>query len=155
RAENRAAAGEKGIELEPPKTWEQLDALARFFRGRDWDGDGKPDHGISMVLGADAEGLGDATFLARAAAVGQHPDQFSFLFDSEKMGPRVETEPFVEALSGLIALKATGPPGMEAFDADAARQAFRTGKVAMLIDRAERAAAWSHGKPVGIAPMPG
>ena len=50
------------------------------------------------MLGADAEGLGNATFLARAASLGQHPDQFSFLFDSDKMAPRIDTEPFVEAL---------------------------------------------------------
>ena len=144
---NRAAAAEKGLKLEPPKTWGELDALARFFQGRDWDGDGRPDHGISLVLGADAEGLGDATFLARAASLGQHPDQFSFLFDSGKLAPRIDTPPFVEALGALVALKAAGPPGMERFDADAAREAFRTGKVALLIDRAERAAAWSPGKP--------
>ena len=118
RETNRAAAVEKGLKLEPPKTWEQLDALARFFHGRDWNGDGNPDSGISLVLGADSEGLGDATFLARAASLGQHPDQYSFLFDSSKMEPRIETVPFVEALAGLIALKAAGPPGMERFDAD-------------------------------------
>jgi multiple sugar transport system substrate-binding protein len=155
RDANRAAAGEKGVKLEPPKTWDRLDALARFFQGRDWDGDGRPDHGISLVLSSDPEGLGDATFLARAASLGQHPDQFSFLFDSGKMAPRIDTEPFVEALAGLIALKASGPPGMERFDAAAARESFRAGKVALLIDRAERAGDWSHGKPVGVAPLPG
>ena len=71
------------------------------------------------------------------------------------MEPRIDTEPFVEALAGLIAMKAAGPPGMERFDAAAARESFRTGKVAMLIDRAERAADWSHGKPVRVAPLPG
>ena len=44
---------------------------------------------------------------------------------------------------------------MEQFDADRARAAFRTGEVALLIDRAERADAWSHGKPIGVAPLPG
>ena len=44
---------------------------------------------------------------------------------------------------------------MERFDAAAARESFRTGKVALLIDRAERAATWSHGKPIGVAPLPG
>jgi multiple sugar transport system substrate-binding protein len=155
REANRAAAAEKGISLEPPKTWGRLDALARFFQGRDWDGDGQADHGIALVLGGDAEGLGNATFLARSASLGHHPDQFSFLFDSDKMAPRIDAEPFVQALSGLIALKAAGPPKAETFDAAAARQAFRTGKVAMLIDRAESAAGWSHGKPVGVAPLPG
>ena len=65
---NRAAAAKQGLKLEPPRTWEQLDALARFFQGRDWNGDGSPDSGIAMVLGDDPEGLGNATFLARAAA---------------------------------------------------------------------------------------
>ena len=37
----------------------------------------------------------------------------------------------------------------------AAREAFRAGKAALLIDRAERALAWSGGHPVGVAPLPG
>ncbi len=155
REANIAAAKEKGLKLQLPKTWEELDASARFFQGRDWDGDGSPDHGIALVLGADAEGLGNATFLARAASLGQHPDQFSFLFDSEKMIPRVASDPFVEALRAAIAWKASGPPGMETFDADAARASFRSGKVALLIDRAERFSEWSHGKRIGVAPLPG
>ena len=71
----------------------------------------RPDHGIALVLGADAEGLGNATFLARAASLGQHPDHFSFLFDSEKMTPRIDSEPFVEALQGLDRLEGVGPAG--------------------------------------------
>ena len=150
-----AAAREKGLKLEPPKTWVELDALARFFEGRDWNGDGSPDHGIALVLGADAEGLGNATYLARAASLGQHPDHFSFLFDAEKMTPRIDTPPFVEALQGTIALKASGPPGLEKFDGGAVREAFHSGKVAMLIDRAELASNWSHGKRLAVAPLPG
>ncbi|MGO9469847.1 MAG: ABC transporter substrate-binding protein [Isosphaeraceae bacterium] len=152
---NRAAAQKAGLSLEPPATWTQLDALARFFQGRDWDGQGGPDYGIALVLGPDAEDLGNATFLARAASLGQHRDHYSFLFDAETMAPRIEAPPFVEALKALVSLKALGPPGMDGFDGARARAAFRTGKVAMLIDRAERAAAWSHGKPVGVARLPG
>ena len=155
REANVAAAKEKGVKLEAPKTWVELDALARFFQGRDWNGDGSPDHGIALVLGADAEGLGNATYLARAASLGQHPDQFSFLFDSGTMTPRIDTAPFVEALRGAIALKASGPPGLEKFDGRAIREAFRSGQVAMLIDRAELASSWSHGKRLGVAPLPG
>ena len=155
-ATNRAAARQAGLTLEqPPATWPQLDGLAQFFHGRDWSGDGMPDHGIALALGADSEGVGDATFLARAASLGQHRDQYSFLFDSDSMAPRIDTSPFVEALRGLLAMKAWGPSGMERFDAAAARESFRTGKVAFLIDRAERAALWSHGKPIGVAPLPG
>jgi multiple sugar transport system substrate-binding protein len=152
---NRAAARAAGLELDPPKTWSQLDALARFFEGRDWSGGGNPAHGIVLAMGADAEGIGDTVFLARAASVGQHRDHFSFLFDSDAFTPRVDSPPFVEALKGLVAWKAFGPKNVERFDATAARQAFREGRAAMLIDRAERAATWSGGKPVGVAPLPG
>ena len=53
---NRAAARAAGLELKPPKTWSELDALARFFEGRDWSGSGKPEHGIVLAMGADPEG---------------------------------------------------------------------------------------------------
>jgi multiple sugar transport system substrate-binding protein len=153
---NRQAARKSGLSLEQlPSTWPQLDALAKFFQGRDWNGDGAPDHGIALALAADKEGVGDATFLARAASVGLHRDHYSFLFNADDMAPRIASAPFVEALRDLVALKACGPTGIERFDAAAARESFRTGKVALLIDRAERAATWSHGKPIGVAPLPG
>ncbi len=114
-----------------------------------------PITGSRWRSGADTDGVGDATFLARAASLGMHRDHYSFLFDAEDMTPRVESPPFVEALRALTALKASGPPGMERFDAAAARESFRAGHVALLIDRAERAADWSLGKPVGVAPLPG
>jgi multiple sugar transport system substrate-binding protein len=156
REEVRAAAKKENLELKPPATWTELDALARFFQGRDWDGDGQPDFGISLALGGDdPERLGASTYLARAAALGQHRDQYSFLFDSDSMAPRIKTPPFVEALRGLVALKASGPPGIEKFNAEAARAAFRKGNVAMLVDRAERAGEWAGGKGIGVAPLPG
>ena len=151
---NREAARKAGVALEVPKTWKQLDTLARFFQGSDWNGDGSADHGIALALGRDPEGVGDATFLARAASLGQHRDQYSFLFDADTMVPRVEAPPFVEALRDLVALKESGPPGGATFDAEAARGAFGKGNVAMLIDRAERASRWK-GKAIGVAPLPG
>jgi multiple sugar transport system substrate-binding protein len=154
-AKNKAAAREAGLRLEVPATWTQLDGLAKFFQGRDWNADGQPDFGIVAALGDDQEGVGDASFLARAASMGQHRDQYSFLFDAEALAPRIDTPPFVQALEALAAWKAVGPPGMKGFDAAAARAAFRAGNVAMLIDRAERAGTWSHGKALGVAPLPG
>ncbi|OJW23482.1 MAG: hypothetical protein BGO49_02460 [Planctomycetales bacterium 71-10] len=152
---NAKAAKEQGIALEPPATWDQLDALARFFHGRDWDGDAQPDSGLAVALGKDAEGVADATFIARAASLGQHRDHFSFLFDADDLKPRLESPPFVEALRAVAAWKAVGPPGAEGFDVAAARAAFREGKAAMLIDRAEKAAEWNSSKAVSVAPLPG
>jgi multiple sugar transport system substrate-binding protein len=155
---SREAARAAGIKLEPPETWAQLDALARFFQGRDFDGDGQAESGIALALGPDVEGVGDAIFLARAAALGQHPDQYSFLFDADDLTPRINSPPFVEALEGLVALKQSGPPRVATFDAEAARAAFRNGEVAFLIDRAERASRWTDPKsPItaAVAPLPG
>lgn len=157
RDANRAAAKTAGLALEPPKTWEQLDALAKFFQGRDWDGDGANDSGIVMALGADPEGVGNAIFLARAASLGQHRDHYSLLFDSDTMEPRIASPPFREAIEGMKGLKAQGPAEIDEFDAEGARKAFREGGVAMLIDRAERASSWGEGKvrELGVASLPG
>jgi len=154
---NQKAAKEQDLTLEAPKTWTQLDALARFFHGRDWDGDGQPEFGLAAALGGDDEGVADATFLSRAASLGQHRDQYSFLFDGDTLTPRVDSPPFVEALGGIVAWKSLGPPGVESFDAAAARKSFREGKAALLIDRAEKAGEWGNveGKPIGVAALPG
>jgi multiple sugar transport system substrate-binding protein len=156
REANRAAAKAAGVSLEPPRTWEQLDKLAQFLQGRDWDGDGSDDFGIALAMGDDPEELADAVYLARAASLGQHRDQYSFLFDADSMDPRIDSPPFVEALQAHVALRESGPADMVGFDAEAARAAFRKGNVALLIDRAERAARWSGGgKAIGVAPLPG
>jgi len=152
---NRKAAADAKLKLEAPGTWNQFDALAKFFQGRDWNGDGTPDHGVALALGPDAEGVGDAIFLARAASLGQHRDQYSFLFDADTMAPRIDSPPFVEALQGLAALKDAGPPEAATLDAEAARRAFSQGKVALLIDRAETAGRWGNQKGIGVVPLPG
>jgi multiple sugar transport system substrate-binding protein len=155
REANREAAKDAKLDLKPPETWEQFDALAKFFHGRDWDQDGKPQSGVALALGSDPDGVADATYLARAASLGQHHDQYSFLFDADSMTPRIDSPPFVEALQGLTALKAFGPPDIASFDAKAARRAFGNREAAMLIDRAERVASWGDGKAIGVARLPG
>jgi multiple sugar transport system substrate-binding protein len=155
---NKEAARAAGLTLEAPKTWEQFDALARFFHGRDWDGDGSPESGVALAWGPDPEGVGDAVLAARIAALGLHRDQFSFLLDSETTEPRVASPPFVEGLKAFVALKAFAPAGAEKYDADAARKAFASGEVVLLLDRAEKAADWGRaleGAPIGTAPLPG
>lgn len=155
RPENQQAAEKAHVRLAPPTTWDELDALARFFEGRDWNGDGRPDRGIAFVPGADSEGLGNALFLARAASLGQHKDQYSFFFDPDSMAPRVATPPFVEALQSLLALRKCGPPAIDGFDGERARRAFAEGEVALLVDLAERSESWTRKQAVGVAALPG
>lgn len=87
KPEHRDRINELGLKPEPPRTYEQLDTLVKIAHGRDWDGDHEPDFGIAAALGDDPEGVADAVYLARAAAVALHPDQFEFLFDDETMEP--------------------------------------------------------------------
>jgi multiple sugar transport system substrate-binding protein len=159
RPEWKDEAEKAGVALAPPRTYEQLDALAKFLHGRDLDGDGTPEAGIALALGdGDPEGIGQAIYLARAAAYGFHPDQFGYLFDDETIGPWVASPPFEAALADLKALAASGPDGVTTWGADAARAAFRDGRAALLIDRAERASSWVDAKkarPVGVVEMPG
>ncbi|MEW4570126.1 extracellular solute-binding protein [Tautonia sp. JC769] len=154
-----AEAEAAGLLLEPPATWEQLDALARFLDGRDWNGDGRPDSGIALALGPDeSDRLGVETFLARAAALGLHRDYFSLLFDPDSMAARLTAPPFVEALDALVPLLDAGPDGASPLDAEAARLAFRSGSVAFLIDRAEQYASWldeGDEAELGVARLPG
>lgn len=153
-----AEAMKPPLTLEPPSTWEQFDALAKFFHNRDWDGDGEPEGGLAVALGRDADRLGESIYLARAVGAGQPRDQYSFLFDVDALRPRVTSPPFVEALEALVRWKAFGPEGMAEFDGEAARRAFRSGEAAMLIDLAERPAGWTDRKArlaVGVAALPG
>ncbi|WP_235963684.1 ABC transporter substrate-binding protein [Tautonia rosea] len=160
QGEDLAAEAEAaGVSLDPPTTWEQLDALARFLHGRDGNGDGQPDAGIALAFAPDeVERLGVETFFARSAALGLHRDYFSLLFDPDSMAARLTDPPFVEALDALVALQEAGPDGVASFDAEAARSAFRSGSVALLIDRAERYASWldeGDEAELGIARLPG
>ncbi|QDV35154.1 ABC transporter substrate-binding protein [Tautonia plasticadhaerens] len=155
----RAEAEAGGVSLDVPETWEQLDALARFLDGKDWDGDGQAESGIALALGGDeVDRLGAETFLARASALGLHRDDFSFLFDPDSMAPRLTSPPFVESLEALVSLVDSGPEGMAGFDAEAARSAFRSGEAALLIDRADRASTWlepDDEAELGVARLPG
>jgi multiple sugar transport system substrate-binding protein len=154
----KAAASGAGVKLEPPETYEQLDALARFLHEQDWDGDGKPGAGIALALREDADDVAAAVFLARAAALGLHPDYFGLFFDETTMEPRIASQPFVDALEATTRLAALGPEGAASLDARAARQAFREGRAALLIDRADAAREWTNpDRPIAVAvvPLPG
>ena len=49
---------ETGMDMPvPPKTWQQLLAVTKFFNGKDWNGDGDPDDGISLHLNSGGQGM--------------------------------------------------------------------------------------------------
>ena len=113
RSENQEAAAEAGVTLEPPETYEALDALAGFFQGRDWDGDGRSSRALPWHLAARAPGTSTwRPTWARTAALGLHPDYYAFLFSDDTMAP-CRRATVVEALTGLAGPAAAGPRGQD------------------------------------------
>jgi len=102
-----------GRDLEVPKTWPELQAIARFFQGRKL-ATGRAISGIAEVTVSDAL-LGNQ-FIKRAAPYAKHPDvKGGFYFDLETMEPLINTPGFVAALKDFVAAQDLYPPGGRTF----------------------------------------
>ena len=129
-----------GLTLDPPTTWTRLDAPRPVLPGRDWDGDGPTITASRWRWGPTPRGSATRSSWPGRRRPGPAPRPLlaavRFRHDGaprrEPAVRRVRWEP-----GGA---EGVGPAGGGAFDAEAARAAFREGKVALLIDRAERAA---------------
>lgn len=111
RAEFRRTTGR---DLEVPRTWKELNEVARFFQGRTLS-DGSMVSGIAEVAVSDAL-LGNQ-FIKRAAPYAKHPQiGGGFYFDLETMEPLVNTPGWVRALEDFIAAQELYPPGGRNFD---------------------------------------
>jgi multiple sugar transport system substrate-binding protein len=101
----------------PPTTWQQLLAVTSFFNGKDWNGDGDPDDGISLHLAAGQQGHFHYATLAASFAVtpadGDDPRAVTkydnvFWFDPDTMDPLINQPGHVRALEFLQELARTG-----------------------------------------------
>ena len=123
RAEFKRTTGQS---LEVPRTWKELNQVARFFQGRK-TADGSVVSGIAEVTVSDAL-LGNQ-FIKRAAPYAKHPHVGGgFYFDLETMEPLVNTPGFVQALEDFIASKELYPPGGGTFDFPAVIRSFGKGE---------------------------
>ncbi len=101
----------------PIVTWQDLLAITSFFNGKDWNGDGDPDDGISLHLAPGGQGHFHFATLAASFAVtpsdGDDPRAVSkydnvFWFDPDDMTPLINEPGHVMALEFLQELAATG-----------------------------------------------
>jgi len=100
-------------DLEVPRTWPELQEIARFFNGRKL-ADGNIISGIAEVTVSDAL-LGNQ-FIKRAAPYAKHPDvKGGFYFDLETMEPLINTPGFVEALKDFVKARDLYPGGGQHF----------------------------------------
>ena len=98
-----------GKPLDVPRTWPELQAVARFLHGRQ-QADGSTISGIAEVTISDA--LLANQFIKRAAPYAKHPRvKGGFYFELDSMRALINTPGFVAALEGFIAAQDVYPPG--------------------------------------------
>ena len=105
----------------PPKTWAEVNAHAKFLKGKTDPLTGLDAHGFLDPL----KGWGGFGFYFledRATAYAKHPDDPAWLFDPETMTPRVNNPAFVRAIQDVMDIMDTFPadqinadPGTTAF----------------------------------------
>ncbi len=102
-------------------TWDDVLEIAQFFNGKDWNGDGDPDDGITMHLKVGGQGF--FHFMALSApyvvipAPGPDPTKVDkyhnvYWFDPDTMEPLINSPGHVAALEMLLKLSKAGPPAM-------------------------------------------
>ena len=120
----------------PPATWQQVQDIAGFFDGENWDaGDGQADSGMVLHLKQGEQGHYHFQSLAASFAVtpGPQVDRHHkvFFFDPEDMRPLINSPGHVAALELLQALNETGPVEQIGWRLPQAWEYFLRGKAVM------------------------
>ena len=103
-----------GKDLRVPATWEEYNAIAIYFSGWDWDGNGKPGYGSAEVTKRDD--LMFSAIISRVAPYAKNPNvKGGFFFDLETMKPLVNTPGWVHGLELFVEAQKAWPPGGNSF----------------------------------------
>lgn len=150
----------------PPRTWQQVLDIARFFDGKNWDdGDAQPDDGMVLHLkpGEQAHFHFQSLAAAFAIAPGERTDRHHkvFWFDPENMTPLINSPGHVAAVEMLQDLNETGPGEQLGWRLPDAWSYFLRGKAVMTFSFGDlgalcqdRAQSRVRGK-CGVAILPG
>lgn len=150
---------EYGYPLEVPQTWDQFRDVAEYFNGKDLNGDGQPDSGLTMHLKVGGQGMFHFMSFAAPFVVGpDNPDLF--WFDPETMEPLLDSPGHVRAMETLVDLIQFGPEAMMAWSLGESWDHFLRGEAALTFTWGDLGAlAQQEGSQVtgktGAAPMPG
>lgn len=154
-----AFEGEYGYPLDVPATWEQFRDVAEYFDGKDLNGDGEPDDGLTMHLKVGGQGM--FHFMSYAAPFVIGPDNPNlFWFDPETMDPVMDSPGHTRAMESLIELIEFGPEAMMAWSLGEAWDHFLRGQAALTYTWGDLGSlAQEEGSQVrgltGSAPIPG
>ena len=117
----------------PPRTWQQLLDIARFFDGKNFDAnDPDPDSGIVLHLKVGEQGLYHFQSLSAPFAItpGEKLDRYHrvYWFDPTDMTPLINSPGHVAALEFLQELAKTGPSAQISWSLGEAWDYFLRGK---------------------------
>lgn len=143
----------------PPRTMKQFRDTAEFFNGWDWNGDGEPDHGVTMHLKVGGQGM--FHFMSFSAPWLISEQQKLYWFDPADMKPLITSDGHLAALEQLIELVQFGPQAMLGWSLGESWDYFLKGKAALtftwgdlggLVQETDKS--FVQGK-MGCAPLPG
>ncbi|MBX6322970.1 MAG: extracellular solute-binding protein [Rhodospirillaceae bacterium] len=121
----------------PPKTWQQLLDIAKFFNGKNWDNnDPDPDSGIVLHLKVGEQGHYHFQSLSASFAITPGPklDRYHnvYWFDPTDMTPLINSPGHVKALEFLQELHKTGPAAEVGWSLGEAWDYFLRGKAVFV-----------------------
>jgi multiple sugar transport system substrate-binding protein len=158
--QHRAAfAAKYGYPLGVPATWQQFRDVAEYFSGKDLNGDGAPDHGVTMHLKVGGQGMFHFMSFSAPFVIGPHNPNL-YWFDPRTMKPLIESPGHVRALEALVDLVQFGPKDMLRWDLHQSWDLFLSGRAALAFTWGDLGGlAQDRGSKVrgrtGAAPMPG
>jgi multiple sugar transport system substrate-binding protein len=126
-----AFKAEAGYDLPvPPQTWDQTIAVAKYFNGKDLDGDGKPDSGVTMHLKVGGQAMFHFMSFSAPYVIGPENTKL-YWFDAEEMKPLITSPGHVKAINALVELSKHGPEAMFGWALGESWNYFLQGKAAL------------------------
>jgi multiple sugar transport system substrate-binding protein len=119
--------------LKPPETWDDYLSIAKFFNGKDLNGDGKPDYGSCISKKRGAQGWQFVWSFVTPFLQTQGTAQGSF-FDTSNMKPLVNNDGWRKAMEIFKETSKYGPPEELNMDVGDTRGLFVTGRCALSMD---------------------
>lgn len=131
-AEHQAAFAEEfGYDLPvPPQTWDQAIDIAQYFNGKDWDGDGEPESGVTMHLKVGGQAFFHFMSYSAPFVIGPENEKL-YWFNPEDMTPLITSPGHVAAINSLVELAQHGPEAMYGWALGESWDYFLAGKAAI------------------------
>jgi multiple sugar transport system substrate-binding protein len=148
-----------GYALKVPETWAEFRDVAEYFNGKDLNGDGTPDNGLTLHLKVGGQGM--FHFMSFSAPFVVGPDNPNlYWFDPADMTPLMDSPGHQRAMETLIDLLQFGPEAMMGWSLGESWDHFLRGEAAITFTWGDLGAlAQQEGSQVtgktGAAPMPG